>query len=131
MADVPYGETANDWDVWPDGWVDAVSTVLPKSASLWCFGSARMFMDRRDDFKAWKFAQEALWVKRNGSGPTSRDRLVKLHEWAYHWYRGRWSDLHHEWERERVDANKGTVRKQSRAAEHQRSGRENAWQDDG
>ncbi|HEY9372575.1 site-specific DNA-methyltransferase, partial [Streptomyces sp.] len=41
------------------------------------------------------------------------------------------SDLHHEWERERVDANKGTVRKQSRAAEHQRSGRENAWQDDG
>lgn len=131
VADVPYGETANDWDVWPDGWVDAVSTVLPKSASLWCFGSARMFMDRRDDFKAWKFAQEALWVKRNGSGPTSRDRLVKLHEWAYHWYRGRWSDLHHEWERERVDANKGTVRKQSRAAEHQRSGRENAWQDDG
>lgn len=131
VADPPYGETANQWDVWPDGWVDAVSAVLPSSASLWCFGSARMFLDRRDDFTGWKFAQEALWVKRNGTGPTSRDRLVKLHEWAYHWYRGRWTDLHHEWERERVDANKGTVRKLARAAEHQRDGRQNAWTDDG
>jgi site-specific DNA-methyltransferase (adenine-specific) len=131
IADPPYGETANAWDRWPDGWVDAVTAALPPSASLWCFGSARMFMDRLTDFAGWKFAQEALWVKRNGTGPTSRDRLVKIHEWAYHWYRGRWSDLHHEWERERVDANKGTVRKQSRAAEHQRDGRENAWTDDG
>jgi site-specific DNA-methyltransferase (adenine-specific) len=131
VADPPFVETANDWDVWPDGWVDAVQNVLPSSASLWCFGSARMFLEHRDDFTAWKYAQEALWLKRNGSGPGSRDRLNKVHEWAYHWYRGKWGDLHHEWERERVDANKGTVRKASRAAEHQRAGRANAWQDDG
>jgi site-specific DNA-methyltransferase (adenine-specific) len=100
VTDPPYGETAAAWDRWPDGWVAAVGAVLPTAASLWSFGSARMFLDRRDDFAGWRFAQEQLWVKRNGSGPTSRDRLVKVHEWAYHWYRGRWSDLHHEWERD-------------------------------
>lgn len=131
VTDPPYGETANGWDVWPDGWVSTVADLLPASASLWCFGSARMFMEHLTDFGSWKFAQEALWVKRNGTGPGSRDRLVKIHEWAYHWYRGRWSDLHHEWERERVTANKGTVRKPARAAEHQREGRQNAWTDDG
>lgn len=98
VTDPPYGETSARWDRWPDGWVSAVGAVLPASASLWCFGSARMFLDHRD-FGGWRFAQEALWVKRNGSGPTARDRLVKIHEWAYHWYRGRWGDLHHEWER--------------------------------
>ena len=131
VTDPPYGETAAAWDRWPDGWVDAVSAVLPSSASLWCFGSARMFLDHVADFAGWRYGQEALWVKRNGSGPGSRDRLIKLHEWAYHWYRGRWSDLHHEWERERATANYGTVRKQSRAAAHQRAGRATTWQDDG
>ncbi|MFE7906452.1 DNA-methyltransferase [Streptomyces albogriseolus] len=131
VTDPPYGETAADWDTWPDGWVDAVSAALPASASLWCFGSARMFLEHAADFTGWRFAQEALWVKRNGSGPGSRDRLVKVHEWAYHWYRGRWSDLHHEWERERTTANKGTVRKASRSAAHQRDGRATTWQDDG
>lgn len=131
VADPPYGETANEWDIWPEGWVKAVGDVLPASASLWCFGSARMFLDHVAEFSAWKYAQEALWIKRNGSGPTSRDRLVKLHEWAYHWYRGKWGDLHHEWERERVDANKGVVRNPAAAAEHQRARRSSAWQDDG
>ncbi|MFI9845113.1 DNA-methyltransferase [Nonomuraea sp. NPDC051941] len=131
VADPPYGETIADWDVWPDGWVAAVGDVLPASASLWCFGSARMFLDRAYEFAGWKYGQEALWVKHNGSGPTSRDRLVRVHEWAYQWYRGRWTDLHHEWERERVTANRGTARKPARAAAHQREGRQNAWADDG
>lgn len=131
VADPPYAETANPWDRWPDGWIDAVSRALPASASLWCFGSARMFLDHHADFAGWRFHQEALWVKRNGTGPGQADRLSRIHEWAYHWYRGRWSDLHHEWRRERVDANRGISRKASRAAEHQREGRANAWQDDG
>lgn len=132
VTDPPYGETAAAWDEWPDGWVKAVGSVLPDSASLWCFGSARMFLARRDDFAGWRFAQEALWAKRNGTGPGSRDRLTKVHEWAYHWYRGRWSDLHHDWPREPATTpNKGYVRKRVRQAEHQRPGRENAWQDDG
>lgn len=84
VTDPPYGETVAAWDRWPAGWVKAVGEVLPASASLWCFGSARMFLNHIDEFAGWRYAQEALWVKRNGSGPTSRDRLVKLHEWAYH-----------------------------------------------
>jgi site-specific DNA-methyltransferase (adenine-specific) len=132
VTDPPYGETSEDWDQWPEGWVAAVGLSLPASTSLWCFGTARMFLDRRDDFTGWRFAQEALWVKRNGTGPGSRDRLTRVHEWAYHWYRGRWSDVHHEWERERAAGpDKGHVRKRVRQAEHQRPGRENAWQDDG
>lgn len=131
VTDPPYAETANPWDRWPDGWVDAVAHALPSSASLWCFGSARMFLDHHADFAAWRFHQEALWVKRNGTGPGQADRLVRIHEWAYHWYRGRWDEIHHEWQRERVDANRGTVRKASRAAEHQRDGRATTWQDDG
>jgi site-specific DNA-methyltransferase (adenine-specific) len=132
VTDPPYQETTAAWDRWPDGWVGAVSGVLPASASLWCFGSARMFLDRHGEFAGWRYAQEQLWVKHNGSGPTGRDRLVKVHEWAYHWYRGRWSDLHHEWEREpSTTPNKGYVRKLSRAAAHQRDGRQNAWTDDG
>lgn len=132
VTDPPYGETAVSWDRWPDGWVAAVGAHLPASTSLWCFGTARMFLDRRDDFAGWRFAQEALWAKRNGTGPGSRDRLTKVHEWAYHWYRGRWGDLHHEWPREpSTTPNKGYVRKQVRQAEHQRPGRESAWRDDG
>lgn len=131
VTDPPYGETASTWDQWPDGWVQAVSGALPESAALWCFGSARMFLDHHGDFDGWRYYQEALWIKRNGSGPGQKDRLIRIHEWAYQWYRGRWSDLHHEWERERTTANKGTVRKPSRSAEHQREGRATTWQDDG
>lgn len=132
VTDPPYGETSAAWDVWPDGWVKAVGDVLPASASLWMFGSTRMMLARASDLAGWKYAQEEIWIKRNGTGPTSRDRLVKINEWAFHWYRGRWSDLHHEWEREpSAEPDKGYVRKDSRAAAHQRSGRATAWQDDG
>ncbi len=134
VADPPYGETAAEWDRWPDGWVEAVGAALPADASLWSFGSARMFLEHAVDFTGWKFAQEALWVKRNGSGPGSRDRLVKIHEWAYHWYRGRWSALHHEWERDRVaglPSAARSARKPARAAAHQRPGRATRWEDDG
>lgn len=131
VADPPYGETASAWDQWPDGWISAVSAALPASTTLWCFGSARMFLNHVAEFAGWKFHQEALWVKRNGSGPGQRDRLVRIHEWAYQWYRGKWGEIHHEWERTHTDANQGTVRKASRAAEHQRAGRATTWQDDG
>ena len=131
VTDPPYGSTTATWDRWIDGWPDLVGTVMPESASLWSFGTARMFLDHADDFAGWKFGQEALWAKRNGSGPGSRDRLGVVHEWAYHWYRGRWLDLHHEWERERATANKGTVRRAASAAAHQRERRETTWVDDG
>lgn len=131
VTDPPYGETAAEWDRWPDGWVEALGQTLGPDASFWSFGSARMFMDHLPDFAGWKFAQEALWIKRNGSGPTSRDRLVKIHEWAYLWYRGRWAAGYHEWERDLVAGGRGYARKESRAAAHQRPGRATRWDDDG
>lgn len=132
VTDPPYEETVASWDRWPDGWIQAVGDVLPPAASLWMFGSTRLMLARATEFKGWKYAQEMLWGKRNGSAPGSRDRLNKVHEWAFHWYRGRWGDLHHEWEREPSDQpDKGYVRKLGRAAGHQRTSRETAWQDDG
>ncbi|HEY2763379.1 MAG TPA: site-specific DNA-methyltransferase [Pseudonocardiaceae bacterium] len=132
VVDPPYGETSATWDRWPDGWVDAVGAALPASATLWCFGSARMFWDRRDDFAAWKFAQEQLWVKTKGSGPASRDRLAKVHEWAYQFYRGNWGALHHEWERVPHDGPNNGVKSKSLGTSHHTGGaRERAWTDDG
>lgn len=132
VADPPYGITTAEWDHWQDGWTEAVGAVLPASASLWCFGTASVFLRHAGEFAGWKFGQEALWLKRTGSGPGSSDRLLVVHEWAYHWYRGRWSDLHHEWEREPyVGPEKGYVRSVARGAAHQRDGRAYAWHDDG
>lgn len=51
MADPPYSETSLAWDRWPDGWPTLAATV---ASSMWCFGSMRMFLDRRDEFADWK-----------------------------------------------------------------------------
>ena len=131
VVDPPYGETSAAWDRWPDGWVDAVAAALPRSASLWCFGTARMFLRHHADFNTWKFGQEALWLKHNGTGPGSRDRLTPIHEWAYHWYRGPWSGLHHEWVRERCHGGDKSARRVANAVTHRRADRDTAYVDDG
>lgn len=131
VADPPYGTTSAPWDRWPEGWVEAVGAVLPVSASLWCFGTASTFLRHAGEFAGWKFGQEALWLKRNGSGPGSRDRLLVVHEWAYQWYRGKWGDLHHEWERERSSGIDKSTRRQAHAAAHRRPDRANSYIDDG
>ncbi len=93
VADPPYGETALSWDRWPEGWVEAVAAAVPARASLWCFGSTRMFLDRRDDFAAWTFAQDVVWEKHNGSS-SAADRFRRVHENVLHWYRGPWSEVY-------------------------------------
>lgn len=92
IADPPYGETSLAWDRWPSGWVQVVGQELAESVSLWCFGSMRMFLDRRDDFAGWLFAQDVVWEKHNGSGMQS-DRFKRVHEHAVQWYRGAWADV--------------------------------------
>ena len=92
VTDPPYGETSLDWDVWPGGWP---SLAARASRSMWCFGSMRMFLDQRHEFSAWKLSQDVVWEKHNGSGFAS-DRLKRVHENALHWYRGDWSQVHHE-----------------------------------
>jgi site-specific DNA-methyltransferase (adenine-specific) len=92
IADPPYGEISLAWDRWPDGW----PALVPASIrSMWCFGSMRMFLDRRDEFVDWKLSQDVVWEKHNGSGATS-DRFRRVHEFITHWYRGQWSDIRHE-----------------------------------
>lgn len=94
VADPPYAETSLAWDRWPDGWPALAATV---ASSMWCFGSMRMFLARRDDFEyaAWKLSQDVVWEKQNGSGAAA-DRFRRVHEHALHWYRGAWRDIHHE-----------------------------------
>lgn len=89
VTDPPYNETSLEWDVWPDGWPSLLTGL---SNSLWCFGSMRMFLDRRDEFNDWKLAQDIVWEKHNGSG-FDTDRFKRVHELALHFYRGKWSDL--------------------------------------
>ncbi|MDZ4234829.1 MAG: site-specific DNA-methyltransferase, partial [Dietzia sp.] len=62
---------------------------------MWCFGSMRMFLNRRDDFADWKLSQDVVWEKHNGSG-FATDRFKRVHEFATHWYRGDWSAIRHE-----------------------------------
>lgn len=131
VTDPPYGETSAAWDRWPVGWVGAVGAVLPADASLWCFGSARMFLEHVGDFAGWRYAQEQLWVKRNGSGPGIQGRLARIHEWAYHWYRGRWSALHHDWEREKVSTGDRSARRPASAVAHRRDLAMSSYIDDG
>lgn len=89
FADPPYGETKLAWDVWPAGWP---SLVRPLCRSLWCFGTLRMFLDKRDEFKGWDLAQDVVWEKHNGSG-MHKDRFRKVHELAVQFYQGEWGDL--------------------------------------
>jgi site-specific DNA-methyltransferase (adenine-specific) len=90
VADPPYGETSLDWDRWPTGWPG-----LMPGRSLWCFGSMRMFLDRRDEFSDWKMSQDVVWEKHRRSG-LATDRFARIHEHALHWYRGDWGSVHHD-----------------------------------
>jgi site-specific DNA-methyltransferase (adenine-specific) len=92
VADPPYGETSLDWDHWPDGWP---TTVAPYARSMWCFGSMRMFLDRRDEFTGWRLSQDVVWEKQQGSGWTA-DRFVRVHDHATHWYQGDWASVAHD-----------------------------------
>lgn len=89
IADPPYNETNLEWDVWPEGWT---SVVALRAVQMWCFGSMRMFLDRVEDFSDWKFAQDVIWEKHNGSGMHA-DRFRRVHEIACHFYRGDWSAI--------------------------------------
>jgi site-specific DNA-methyltransferase (adenine-specific) len=114
ITDPPYAETSLAWDVWPTGWPEQAATL---SSVLWCFGSMRMFLDRRDDFTGWKFAQDIVWEKQNGSG-LAADRFKRVHEFATHWYRGKWADLYNDAPTTQ-DAVARTVRRKPLPVHHQ------------
>ncbi len=90
ITDPPYQETSLDWDRWPSGWPTVAAGV---AASMWCFGSLRMFMERELEFSAWKMSQDVIWEKHNGTNPFN-DRFRRVHEIAAHFYRGDWADIY-------------------------------------
>jgi site-specific DNA-methyltransferase (adenine-specific) len=111
-TDPPYGETKLDWDTWPDQW-----PALVPGRSLWCFGSLRMFLDRRDDFASWRLGQDVVWEKHNGSG-LATDRFLRVHEYAVHWYRGEWGALHRDVPRIRTGGRRTTIRRAAQGEVH-------------
>jgi site-specific DNA-methyltransferase (adenine-specific) len=89
ITDPPYQATKCAWDKWPIGWPDA---CLETSNILWCFGSFRMFFNRRDEFSGWKLAQDIVWEKHNGSASRA-DRFNRVHENAVQFYQGDWESI--------------------------------------
>lgn len=113
IADPPYTQTSLDWDEWPHGWLDAVQRV---TASMWCFGSLRLFMDRAIDFRAagWSLSQDVVWEKHNGSS-FHADRFRRVHEQVAHFYTGAWKDIYRNVPTTN-DATARTVRRKERPA---------------
>lgn len=85
LTDPPYGETSLVWDRWVTEWPAEVRRVLKPTGSMWVFGSMRMFLNRVGEFRAYKFAQDVIWEKHNGSG-FHADRFKRVHENAAHFY---------------------------------------------
>lgn len=112
VTDPPYGQTGLEWDRWVSGWPAAVARVLKPTGSMWVFGTLRMFMDHRDDFADWRFAQDIVWEKHNGSG-LHNDRFRRVHEQAAHFYRGKWAEV---WKGKLVthDAKKRSIKRNNK-----------------
>lgn len=129
VTDPPYGETSLEWDRWPDRWP---SIVADHTSSMWCFGSMRMFLVNYAQFNAaWKLSQDVVWRKPRGTSFV-KDRFSRVHEYALHWYAGKWRDIHHDTPRiPRQGKNAGTVTTPPKnAAWHGRRGT-SSWIDDG
>lgn len=94
ITDPPYEETDLAWDRWPDGWPAWLRAHLPATASLWCFGSLRLFTDRAAEFAGWRLAQDIVWEKPNGSS-LHTDRFRRVHELAAQFYpkTTKWADV--------------------------------------
>ena len=93
IADPPYEETSLKWDRWQDGWVAVLAAATGESVPLWCFGSMRMFLAQTSEFSGWKFAQDIVWEKHNGSS-FHADRFRRVHEHVLQWYRGAWTAMY-------------------------------------
>jgi|SRR6185437_1017866 len=143
IADPPYGQTALDWDRWPDGWPSWVAANVPISASMWCFGTMRMFLTRRDEFTGagWRIAQDTVgefevdttvWEKHNGTGAQG-GRFLNVHELLVQWYRGPWADVYNATPRERVHTDDKSVVRQPRpgSGHRRRPNQAIAYTDDG
>jgi site-specific DNA-methyltransferase (adenine-specific) len=97
IADPPYGDTSLSWDRRVDGWLALAHDTLKPSGSLWIFGSLRAFMATAGEFTAggWRYAQEIVWEKQNGSS-FHADRFKRVHELVAQFCRAdaSWADVY-------------------------------------
>lgn len=116
ITDPPYGDTSLEWDRQIDGWLVEVARVLKPAASIWIFGSMRFLAPLFGQMEAlgFKYSQDIVWEKQNGTG-FHNDRFRRVHEHAVMFYRGLWSDVHHDTQYT-MDATAKTVRRKTRAA---------------
>lgn len=102
LADPPYGDTALAWDRHCEGWIETASGILKPAGSMWVFGSMRFFQDMGAKFKAagWKYAQDVVWEKQNGSG-FATDRFKRVHEHVVQFYLASspWSSIYNDVQR--------------------------------
>lgn len=117
LTDPPYGETSLTWDVWQDGWLSEAQRVLKPTGSMWVFGSQRMFLDHISDFSGWRFVQDVVWEKHNGTG-LFNDRFRRVHEIAlqFRLSDSKWDDVY-KLPQVTNDARARTVRKKGRPAQ--------------
>jgi len=127
VTDPPYGETNLEWDTWPAGWPEV---ARQRASSMWCFGSMRMFLDRRDEFSGWRLSQDVVWEKHEGSG-FATDRFRRVHEYALHFYDGPWSEIHHDTPRDGVRGPDKSVRRTAVDPGHHGSRGASSYVDDG
>jgi site-specific DNA-methyltransferase (adenine-specific) len=115
VTDPPYGETPLAWDVWPPEWPTAISSA---AASMWCFGTLRMFTAHWSDFMFWRMSQDVIWRKPVGTHFVT-DRFSRVHEHALHFYRGNWNEIYHDTPRDRYyGPDRNMVRTRSNDRQH-------------
>lgn len=118
ITDPPYGETSLVWDRWVTDWPSEVQRVLKPTGSMWVFGSMRMFLARISEFRRFKFAQDVVWEKHNGSG-FHADRFKRVHEHALQFYQidSPWSGVYKNVQYT-LDATARAVRRKTRPTPH-------------
>ena len=116
ITDPLYGDTSLTWDNRVEGWIDGVARILKPDASIWVFGSMRFLAPLFNDMAeaGFKYSQDIVWQKQNGTG-FHTDRFRRVHEHAVMFYRGAWSDVHHDTQYT-MDATAKTVRRKTRPA---------------
>ena len=119
LADPPYGDTSLSWDQHVRGWEAVAHDLLKPSGSMWVFGSMRFFMATAERFAAagWRYAQDVVWEKHNGSG-FHADRFKRVHEHAIQFYRADapWSGVWNEVQVTRDAVQRSVKRKKGRPA---------------
>lgn len=86
VIDPPYGDTSLDWDTRFDGLFTLCDRLLSPSGSIWMFGSMRFFLDHGFQIGRFRYAQDLVWEKHNGSG-FHADRFKRVHEHIVQFYR--------------------------------------------